>query len=100
MIGASYKYNQNNLSIMELTVSTYKSEPTPEPSRSFNFKYLNDPLLNSNYKAVARKNLINSSVSSVFRKRQYLKFKQFYNVSAIAVILRLTVFIFTLSMIF
>ena len=83
---------------MELVVNTFETEP--EPSELFDFNHLNNQLLNSNYKAVVKENFIKSSKPSVFKMRQRLKYSQFNNVNAAGVILKLSVFVFTLTMLF
>ncbi|MFD1063149.1 hypothetical protein ACFQ1Q_07810 [Winogradskyella litorisediminis] len=83
---------------MELVVNTFETEPLPESKTSFDFT--NEPLLNSNYKAAARQNLINSKKPSVYGMRNRLKFKQFNSVNAIGVALKLSVFIIAVTMIF
>ncbi len=82
---------------MELVLNTFETEPLPEPRETF--IYTNEPLLNSNYKAEVEQNFIKSSKPSVFGMRQRLKFKQFNNVNAIGVILKLSVFVTVLTFI-
>lgn len=82
---------------MELVLNTFETEPLPEPRETF--IYTNEPLLNSNYKAAVEQNFIKSSKPSVFGMRQRLKFKQFNNVNAIGVILKLSVFVTVLTFI-
>lgn len=83
---------------MELLVNTFETEPLPEPRETF--VYANEPLLNSSYKAAVQENFINSSKPSVFGMRQRLKFKQHNSVNTIGVVLKLSVFVIALSMIF
>ena len=83
---------------MQLVVNTLEIEPLPEPQE--NFEFTNEPLLNSNYKAAAKLNLINSESPSVSRMRKRLRFRQFNSVNAIGVVLKLSVFVITLSMLF
>ncbi|TCK67369.1 hypothetical protein DFQ05_1143 [Winogradskyella wandonensis] len=83
---------------MELVVNTFETEPLPEPRETF--VYINEPLLNSNYKAAVQQNFINSDKPSVFGMRQRLKFKQFNSVNAIGVVLKLSVFVIALTMMF
>ncbi|WP_299113352.1 hypothetical protein [uncultured Winogradskyella sp.] len=83
---------------MELVLNTIETEPLPEPRETF--VYANEHLLNSNYKAAVQQNFINSSKPSVFGMRQCLKFKQFNNVQAIGVVLKLSVFVTVLSIMF
>ena len=85
---------------MELVVNTFETEPLPESLKPFDFSHLNDQLLNSNYKAATKENFITSSKSSVFKMRQRLKYKQFNSVNAAAIVLKLSVFVFTLTMLF
>ena len=83
---------------MELVVKSLEIETLPESS--VNFEFTNQPLLNSNYKAAANQNVINSKKPSVSRMRQRLKFRQFNSVNAISVALKLSVFVIALSMMF
>lgn len=83
---------------MELVLNTFETEPLPEPTNSFNFT--NEPLLNSNYKAAAKESFIDSKKPTVSRMRKRLKFTQFNNVNAIGVALKLSVFIFVMTMMF
>ncbi len=83
---------------MELVLNSLEIEPLPE-SGVIN-EFANRPLLNSNYKAAARKNLINSSKPSVFGMRQRIKYKRFNSVNAVGVALKVSVFVLALSMMF
>ena len=83
---------------MEIVLNTLDIEPLPEPEVINGFT--NRPLLNSNYKAAAHKNLINSSKRSVFGMRQRIKFKRFNNVNAVGVALKVSVFILALTLMF
>ncbi|RNC84079.1 MAG: hypothetical protein ED556_11485 [Winogradskyella sp.] len=83
---------------MELVVNTFETEPLPEPRTRF--VYSNEPMLNSNYKAAAQENFINSSKPSVFGMRQRIKFKRYNSVNAIGVLLKLSVFVIALTMMF
>ena len=83
---------------MQLVVNTLEIEPLPEPQE--NFEFTNEPLLNSNYKAAAKLNLINSESPSVSRMRKRLRFRQFNSVNAISVALKLSVFVLALTMMF
>ena len=83
---------------MELVLSRLETETLPESRETF--VYSNDPLLNSNYKSAVQENFLDSSKPSIFRVRQQLKFKQFNSINAIGVVLKLSIFIITLSAIF
>lgn len=83
---------------MELVLSQSELEATPEPRETF--VYANEPLLNSNYKAAVQQNFIASSKPSVFSKRQYLKFNQFNSVNAVGVVLKLSIFVTVLFIMF
>ena len=61
---------------------------------------ITDGLLNSNYKMIAKQNLNQSSSGTVFGTRQRLKSYQLNKVNHTAVILKLSIFMIAMSLIF
>jgi hypothetical protein len=83
---------------MELVLTQQEIAPSAKPRHEFIFN--NERLLNSNYKSTVEKNFINSSPKSVFGVRQHLKFKRFNMVSHMDVVLKLSIFVITLAVLF
>lgn len=83
---------------MELVLTQQDTEPLPKTKKEFAFN--TKCLLNSNYKSVAEQSLSNSSTASVFGVKQHLKFKRFSVVNHIDVVLKLSVFVMALAMLF
>ncbi len=81
---------------MEITLTALENDPLPEP---IGYIKTEKPLLNSTFKAVSDKNYSEAS-SSIFGKRQRLKFSRFNNVNAVGVALKLSVFVMALALIF
>lgn len=83
---------------MELVLTQQETEPSPKLRNEFIFK--NERLLTSNYKSAVEENFVNSSSKSVFGVRQHLKFKRFNMVSHMDVVLKLSIFVITLAILF
>ena len=83
---------------MELVLTQQETEPSPRLKKEFVFE--NERLLNSNYKSAVEQNFINSSSKSVFGVRQHLKFKRFNMVNHMDVVLKLSIFVITLAILF
>ena len=83
---------------MELVLRQQKTEQSPKLKNEFVFG--KERLLNSNYKSVVEQNFINSSSKSVFGVRQHLKFKRFNMVNHMDVVLKLSIFVIALAVLF
>lgn len=83
---------------MELTI-TQELEPLPIRRLDQNFE-TPEGLLNSNYKKVVRCNLNNPNSTSVFGVKQRIKSRQYQFSSSIETLLKVSVFIITLAVIF
>ncbi len=83
---------------MELALTAQDTEPFPEPRKAFEFK--SEGLLNSNYKTVVKRTYNDATTKSVFGMRRRLKFSRFNKVIPIDVVLKLSVFVMTLALIF
>ena len=82
---------------MDITLTPSEAEVLPEPSLGYVKK--TKPLLNSNYKATAEQSFTKPKASSVFVKRQHLKFNRYNDIIPAGVIVRLSLFAIVLSMI-
>ena len=83
---------------MELVLTQQETEPSPRTRKEFVFN--NEHLLNSTYKSVVKQNLTNSSSTSVFGVRQHLKHKRFNMVNHMDMVLKLSIFVITLAILF
>ena len=82
---------------MDVTLTPLEVEVLPEPNLGYVKK--TKPLLNSNYKVTAEHNFSKPKASSVFVKRQHLKFSRYNNIVSAGVILKLSLFVIVMSMI-
>lgn len=96
MCCTSYMYNQLKIIIMELVLTQQDIEPLPK-QKIKPFVFLNEGLLNSNYKKETNENFFHSNPKSIFGIKQRIKSKQYQFTSSIETILKLSVFVIVLA---
>lgn len=84
---------------MELVLTNTDSEPLPE-RKSVNVISNPEGILNSNYKQIVKNNFKNKSSQSIFGIRQRIKNRRFLSTPGIDVILKVSVFVIALAVIF
>lgn len=83
---------------MELAI-TQELEPLPIRNLAHSFE-TPEGLLNSNYKNVVKCNLSNHSSTSIFGIKQRIKSRQYQFTSNIETLLKVSVFVITLAVVF
>ena len=76
---------------MELILTTEDLELLPEP-RVFTKLPRPEGILNSNYKSIAKQNLNNTNLQSIFGIRQRVKSRQYQFTSSISTVLKVSLF--------
>jgi hypothetical protein len=84
---------------MELVLTSLDIDPLPKPRKEA-YDSLPEGILNSNYQSIVRNNFKNLNSHSVFSVKQRIKSNRFHSVNIIETIVKVSVFILLLILVF